>query len=102
MFSISAGCCMGLVDTSRRDAVKGGKKAVIADSILCIIFGVLTTLGFCGVMPQAVGITFCVLGAVNASLMLIMKKCIYDSMEKDDSGFGASSRPSDECCSCSI
>lgn len=89
MFSVSAGCCMGLFDVNPTGIIKGGKKAVIADSILCIIFGIIATLGFCKVLPQAVGIAFCVLGLVNALVMLLMRNCIYRDIERKETGYNS-------------
>lgn len=61
------------------------RKALWADYVLNIIFGVLATLGFAGVLPMAVGITFCVLMCIQLALVGLVnaqQKCLAEKEKK--------------------
>jgi hypothetical protein len=51
------------------------QKALWLDYVLGLIFSILAVLGCTGVLPLAVGITFCVFGGIEIILSGLITKC---------------------------
>jgi len=75
MFTITSACCCGVND-QRDKLIARAKKTIIADAALTLIFGILAFLGLSGILPLAVGITFCVIAIVQGIPASIMAKGI--------------------------